>query len=728
MRRLACLAVFSFLAVVAPAGAAVPAPFGHACTAQHGVRLCPTREAGPGGTVNGVKTFDGVPLDVDVTLPATGDGPFPTIVMLHGYGGDKTDFESSTPEGKSSTVFHYNNNYFAKQGYAVLNYTVRGFGHSCGGGPTATPNHSGDCANGYIRLADSRFEARDAQDLLGKLVDQGITKPGAIGVTGISYGGGQSMELAFLRDRIINPDRSFSPWKSPNGTPLSITASWPRWPWSDLSSSLLPNGRFLDFDNRTAGLSRDPVGVPIQSFINGLFASGQITGYYCGNPPSSPCPNRDFDLPGAFVEVLKGEPVTPDEVSRLEEITADKGGFGLSQLSAAAPAPLLIENGWTDDLFPPAEALRIYNLLRARDPQAAVTLQFGDLGHSRGSNKTKMNQAFNTQGSDFFAARLMGAGTAPAPGSVTAFTQTCPKTSDTPDGGPFTAASWPGLHPGTVSFGAGSAQTVLSTGGALDGPAFDPVPQLDPGGTSDACKTVADQTQPGTAVYTHAVTGSGFTLLGLPTVRANIATTGPNGQLAARLYDVIPGGTERLISRSVYRLLDNQSGPVTFQLHGNGYKFLAGHTVKLELRGQDAPYYRPSNTPFSVQVSSLAVSLPVAERPCPPGALHLSVRPSRVTAGQRRRFGFVVSTRPVTCNTPDVRAAATSPLVPVRGALLSFAGHRVRTDARGRVSVVDVLHRPGRYGARASASGLTGARTTVLVVRARRAPHPRFTG
>jgi len=727
MRRyLTSFALLSALVLAAPAAAATPAPFGHACTDQNGVRLCPTTDAGPGRTVNGVKTFDGVPLDVDVTLPATGDGPFPTIVMLHGYGGDKTDFESTTPEGKSSTVFHYNNNYFAKQGYAVLNYTVRGFGHSCGGGLTA--DHRGDCANGYIRLADSRFEARDAQDLIGSLVDQGITKPGAIGVTGISYGGGQSMELAFLRDRIINPDRTFSPWKSPNGTPLSISAAWPRWPWSDLSSSLLPNGRFLDFDNRTAGLSRDPVGVPIQSYVNGLFASGQIAGYYCGNPPATPCNNPDADLPSDFTQVLKGEPATAQTRGILDEITTDKGSFGLSTLSGNAPAPLLIENGWTDDLFPPAEALRIYNLLRARDPHAAVSLQFGDLGHSRGSNKTTVNQAFNTQGADFFAARLLGSGTAPAAGSVTAFTQTCPKTSDTPDGGPFSASSWPALHPGAVSFGAGSAQTVLSTGGALDGPAFDPVPQLDPAGTSDACKTVSNQTQPGTAVYTHPVTGSGFTLLGLPTVRANVNTMGPNGQLDARLYDVIPGGTERLISRSAYRLLDNQSGPVTFQLHGNGYKFLAGHMVKLELRGQDPTYYRPSNTPFSVQISSLNVALPVAERPCPKGALRLSVSPSRVTAGQRRRFAFTVNTRRIVCPNGDVRAAVVSPLVPVRGALVSFAGHRVRTDARGRVSLTAVLHRPGRYGASASASGLTAARTSVLAVRARRAPHPRFTG
>src|SRR5262249_37229001 len=41
-----------------------------------GVRFCPTTSL-----VARVPMRDGVPIDVDVTLPPTGDGPFPTIVM-----------------------------------------------------------------------------------------------------------------------------------------------------------------------------------------------------------------------------------------------------------------------------------------------------------------------------------------------------------------------------------------------------------------------------------------------------------------------------------------------------------------------------------------------------------------------------------------------------------------------------------------------------------------------
>src|SRR6201991_1202859 len=72
----------------ASASAADPAPFGHACAPQNGVRFCPTTDL-----ASRPKSFDGTPLDVDVTLPPTGDGPFPTILLLHGLGQTKTAFE-----------------------------------------------------------------------------------------------------------------------------------------------------------------------------------------------------------------------------------------------------------------------------------------------------------------------------------------------------------------------------------------------------------------------------------------------------------------------------------------------------------------------------------------------------------------------------------------------------------------------------------------------------------
>ena len=192
--RVRPLLLFIVLAAVLapPASAAPPAPFGHACAPRDGALFCPTAD-----DASRVKSFDGVPLDVDVWLPATGNGPFPTIVILHGFGQSKTAFENPGPAG-------YNGAFFARQGYAVVLPSARGFGRSCG----VPDSRTAGCERGWIRLDDQRSEARDVQSLLGVLVDQRVARPDELGVTGISYSGGLSMMLGVLGDRIRGPTAS----------------------------------------------------------------------------------------------------------------------------------------------------------------------------------------------------------------------------------------------------------------------------------------------------------------------------------------------------------------------------------------------------------------------------------------------------------------------------------------------------------------------------------------
>jgi hypothetical protein len=336
--------------------------------------------------------------------------------------------------------------------------------------------------------------------------------------------------------------------------------------------------------------SFEPFGVEIQSYLSGLFALGQTKGYL-----AKPGEDPEADLSKWFAATNAGEPASKEDEEIANKIYTYHQGYGLP----GTPAPLLIQNGWTDDLFPPKEALRVYNSVLAL--KGSVTLQFGDLGHSRGSNKENTDHAFQEEGAAFFAARLERVGTAPASGKVTAYTQTCPKTA--PGGGPFIAKKWSKLHPHRVSFGSAAAQTFTSAGGNPTIAAeFDPI-----AGTSDACKTVKAEDEPNTANYT--MTSPGFTLMGLPTVTATIKTVGPFGELVSRLWDVLPGGEQRLISRGVYRLIEG-TGMITFQLHGNGYKFAKGDTVKLQLLGRDAPYYRASNGTFAIEATNLTVTLP----------------------------------------------------------------------------------------------------------------------
>jgi len=639
------------------------APFGNDCRERGGVLFCPTE-----GLDDRVPSFDDVPLDVDVTLPldAEPNEALPTIVIMHGYGGTKEDFESDDPEGNDANErdYHYNNNFYAKRGYAVVNYTARGFGRSCG---TEDSRDDPDCDDGYIHLADTRFEARDTQHLLGLLVDEGIADPEKLGVTGLSYGGGQSIELAMLNDRIrtcegISSERStckpgtdedpatdeLEPWKSPDGTELSIAAAYPRWPWSDLVYSLVPNGRFVDTDAPTPEdeQSLEPLGIPIASYVVALYALA-VEGFYCGEQPTQPCDDEQADITSWLARIQEGEdyemqlPVPPGGAKPTysgreiaEEIYDHHQGLGGFPVADEVP-PILIQNGWTDDLFPPHEALRVYNYLRERANQdesgeADVSLQFGDLGHPRGSNKAEVDRAFNDQGARFLDERLGAGGGSPAPegdapeaGEVTAFTQTCPPGA--PARGPFVARSWEGVHPGTEEFGddeGDPSQTVTSANDDPYGTVFDPIESM-----QNPCERVADnEATPGRAVY-RGEPSDGYTMIGRPTVTADIATTdggvlttdvgeGDVGQLDSRLWDVAPDGQQTLISRGAYRLENDQDEDgVTFQLNGNAWCFEEGHVPKLELLGKDGPYLRPSTGPgaaFSVDVSDVSVELPLA--------------------------------------------------------------------------------------------------------------------
>ena len=148
--------------------AAPPKPLGLDCEIKGAVQFCKGN-----GASQRVASFDGVPLDVDVTLPSAdkGNGPFPTIVMLHGYGGNKGDFEADTGEGEQggslrARLYHWNNIWFAERGYVVVNYTARGFGKSCGQQDARTPDaSSGSSISVVVRMDPPRSPA-EAHDTL----------------------------------------------------------------------------------------------------------------------------------------------------------------------------------------------------------------------------------------------------------------------------------------------------------------------------------------------------------------------------------------------------------------------------------------------------------------------------------------------------------------------------------------------------------------------------------
>jgi hypothetical protein len=579
------------------------------CVAQaDGVRVCHGDESGASGTDLRLKSFDGSPLAVYVILPPArafrASGNYPLVVQSHGWG----DPPSGPGDGQFGGPTADD---WAKKGDAVLQITARGWGDSCGTVASRQVNAAA-CANGYIRLDDERYDARDTQNAIGLLVDEAIVNPHRIGVTGESLGAGLSLELATLNDRVMNSNGSLRRWTSANGTHLRIAAAAPFAGFSDLAYALMPNGRTLDTGVTSPTADLSPIGVEKGSILYGLYEFGAFYGYYA---PSGV--NPQADITSWYTKIAAGEPYdTPADQSIIQQIAQFHSPYylldGAYGTRREAPAPLFMANGFTDDIFPVSEVLRYYNLERSLYRSDPIALLAFDGGHPRGQNKLADVTVLHDSIATFLDYYVNGNGTLP-PAGVTALAQTCPASA--PSGRGFHAPTWAALHHHHVDYSSQPTQMIRSTAGNQTiAQTFDPVF----GG--GACATVS-ATDQGAGVATYrlpAATGSGYTLLGSPTVTADLNVTGNYAYIAARLLDVNPAtNTETLVARGIYRIASNApDGRQQFQLYPAAWHFAAGHIPKLELLGQDsgqkpADYTRPSNGVFLISVSNLQLQLPV---------------------------------------------------------------------------------------------------------------------
>jgi predicted acyl esterase len=565
-------------------------------------------------------TFDGAPIDINVGFPpapASGvDGDYPIVGNFHGWGGMKLAITNDS---------------WPDEGFAVFSMSDRGWGFSCGAADPKRPTPV--CQQGYNHFMDTRYEVRDAQEVFEALADapaaggtggEGLIAPQKIGVMGSSYGGAMSMALAVLKDRKMVPanDGTLIPWVSDGGKPMRIAAAQPHIPWIDAMDSLMPNGHTLDYVVDAPYMMRNRVGVLKQSVVAGLYAMGQAASNYA---PAGMDP--DADINGWYAIMNGGEPYdqSPSALDMVDELTKHHSSYYINH--AEAPAPLLISNGFTDDFFPADEALRFFNRMRAEHPDTPISLMFGDWGHARSQDKSIDGNFRMRQRHKWFAYYVKGTGAQPYQG-VQALTQVC----GGPSGGatgpfddlnsdePFRATTWARMSPGEIRITDATAKTIAPSVTDPPGQTFDP-------GTGQGdCATASATDQTGTATYrsTPVPTG-GFTLMGAPTVVADINSMSSTSQVAARLLDVDPStNNELLIARALYRPEINPGLAPThqvFQLHANGYRFEAGHIVKLELLPSDQPYGRSSNGQGPITVSNLELRLPVMEQPNSLGGL-----------------------------------------------------------------------------------------------------------
>ncbi len=550
-----------------------------------------------------------MPLDTTVVLPSAKSRNRPLVTLIHGFGNSKYEYLDPTASAYTGNAFSW-----AKKGYVVLTYTARGLWGSCGTPESRLADPSG-CARGYIHLADARYEVRDAQTLIGRLVDEGLVDRARIGVTGDSYGGGQSLMLAALRDRVMLPGGRLVRWRSPGGTPLRIAAAAPVIPWSDLVTAAAPNGRVTANGITSLKRATSPVGVLKSTFVNGIslaarfaIGPGQPVGepFVFGRPIgflAAPDDDPDADITSLINRTGRGEPYTdPEALSIVSDIARFHSAYYIDP--GSKPPPLMLASGFTDDLFPVDEVLRYANRTRKLYPRSPLSLYLGDFGHQRASNDPVERAGLVRRIGSWFDHYLRKAGKSPANG-VTAYVQTCPK--ERPSIGPFRAATFAGLSRRIIKSTFPPPRTVLSAGGdPATGKALDPL-----AGGGDGCIVTAPQEAPGTARYRVRNGGSPITILGAPKLSARIEVTGlkpAEAQIDARLWDVTPDGqSQRLIARGVYR---PANGLNSWELHPAAWRVQAGHGVELELLGNDAPSYRRSNDSFQATISSLRVELP----------------------------------------------------------------------------------------------------------------------
>jgi dienelactone hydrolase len=593
--------LMGLMMVPAAANATITQVFGSvSCATQTGASTLGQRWCGTSAGTT-VPSFDGTPIDVAMAFPAESgpDNNYPVVGIYHGWGGSKVTPSSSAVQN------------WVKQGFAVFSISDRGWGSSCGT-PSKPANtiKASPCERGWIHLMSRKYEVRDVQTLLGKLADEGLINPQQIGATGGSYGGGMSLQLGSLKDRVELLNGELVPWESAGGKPMKIAATAPEYPWTDLATALQPNGSSKDY------VANDPYkgvndeyrfGIEKNNWNGSLYLAGQLIGYFGPNNfenESNITEWHNFNIKGGPYD---GEPLA---IQQAEYLPFHSPYY--TPLNEA-PAPSIMENGWNDDLFPVDETVRYYNKVRSTYPSQPMKLFYLDLGHNPRSASTPstsdVTKLFNAQ-AKWFKYFIKGEGAEPseAQGGVTAITSFCPQTAGG-SGTEFDAPNWASLAPGEIHVNSAAEQTIAS-------PATAPANAFTSG---TICTTSAAADNASAAEYrVPAAPTGGYTLVGSSTVIAEFSTPAANDQVIARLYDEnVSAKTEQLIGRAMLRPL-NPGGGFTqqaFQLHPQAWNVAAGHVVKLELLTADSTYARNSSSPHSVQVKNLELRVPTADAP-----------------------------------------------------------------------------------------------------------------
>jgi hypothetical protein len=365
----------------------------------------------------------------------------------------------------------------------------------------------------------------------------------------------------------------------------------------------------LDYALAEPAVAWEPLGVMKHSAVAGLWKQGQA---HYNAPPGA---DASIDLPTWFDAFPTSALDSP--VSRAAAIEYSRHHSAMGIPIGPVPAPTLIANGFTDDIFPVNQALRWVNRVRETHPEAIIAELYGDFGHRRANQSSEA--LLKPRALAWFRKHLQGADVEVVEG-VEAFVQRC--------GGGFgerhVAERWAALSSGEIRQ-AFEGPVVVDSRAEMPRVSrqIDPPSGHSEGVQSDSCRRVNEPAAAGTAVFGMDRLEQSATLIGSPTVVATVSYDSQrNAVLVARLWQEDPEGVRTLVSRGVYRpdpaaLESTVSDEIVFQLFANAWSFEAGSRPVLQILGRSTPYIRAPETAFEITIESLELRLPSAEGPDP---------------------------------------------------------------------------------------------------------------
>ena len=501
----------------------------------------------------------------DLYIPdgASAQQPAPAILTTNGFGGSAADQRPFAQQ-------------YAALGYVVLSYSGLGFGGSGCKITLDDPDYDGMAGSQLVSflggapgIAFTDAAHTDPVPALDYVLHDAVDHHGVaqqydprVGMWGGSYGGQIQFAIASIDARVdvLNPQ---------------IT-------WHDLSYSLNPNNAGASTPGATK-LSWSSVFSAI-----GIFNGAQ----YAAQDPQRMvgCPNfADWVCPALVTAGSTGY-LQPDDAAKLRHAS-------VADYLSRITIPVLLDQGEVDTLFTLNEAIATYQALRRQHTPVAMMWRYN--GHSGGTPSAAGAAYEAARIQAWFDHYLKGLDVRTGPGFAyyQDWSGTVATAPSYPVGKPRqlylsgTDLVSSGVRPGSQSFTTPAAGAP-STLGNLDviGSRVD-VPLDNP-----------DVNLPGTfASWTGASLTAPLTVVGTPTLDVRVSAptaeltqaSGPGGQLVlfAKLYDVAPDGTARLINGLVapVRIADVTKS-VHITLPGIAHRFDAGHRIALYLAGGDTNY------------------------------------------------------------------------------------------------------------------------------------------